>query len=82
MTEISRRALIQRALAGAAVVAVGASLPLALEAAPIAGTKTLPNDAAEDLAQNVWHRPWHRPRRRRRVCWWHRGHRHCRWRWY
>ena len=82
MSAISRRALIQRALAGAAVVAVGASLPLALEAAPIAGTKTLPNDATEDFAQNVWHRrrPWRR--HRRRVCWWHRGHRHCRWRWY
>ncbi|MBK3666094.1 hypothetical protein JJE66_33345 [Bradyrhizobium diazoefficiens] len=33
------------------------------------------------------HRPPHRPRppvhrrRRRWVCWWHRGRRHCGWRW-
>lgn len=26
-----------------------------------------------------WGRP--RPRRRRWVCWWHRGRRHCGWRW-
>ena len=25
--------------------------------------------------------PPRRPRRRRWVCWWHRGRRHCGWRW-
>ena len=85
MTDFNRRALLKGALAGAAVAAVGASiLPSAIEAAPLAGGKTLPADATDEFAQQAWHRYWHRPRRRRRrrVCWWHRGHRHCAWRWY
>ncbi|MGY4503721.1 hypothetical protein ACVWYH_007678 [Bradyrhizobium sp. GM24.11] len=54
--------------------------------------------AADTYAQNTRptparrppHRPPHRPRprppvhrrRRRWVCWWHRGRRHCGWRWH
>src|SRR5919108_5199560 len=87
MSVMNRRDLIQRALAGAAVVAVGVSvMPRAIEAAPLAAGKTLPPDATDEFVQNVWHRYWHRPwrrrRRRRRRRWrryWRRRYWDCWW---
>jgi len=70
--------LAQNAVAAAAVGAIGAHLIDAAEALPVApdlGTiRTAPN--------LVTPAQWGGPRRRRRwVCWWHRGRRRCGWRW-
>ena len=66
--------LAQNAVAAAAVGAIGVHFIEAAEAMPVAPhlgqAETLP-----DLVTEV---QW--GRRRRRVCWWHRGRRRCRWR--
>ena len=80
MAVMNRRELIQKALAGAAVVAVGATvMPHAIEAAPLSVGKTLPTGATDEFVHEVWNgrwrghyrRRWRRyRRRRRRACWW------------
>jgi hypothetical protein len=88
MAVMNRRELIQSALAGAVVVAIGATvMPQAIEAAPLSVGKTLPPDATDEFVREVWNGHWRRRhrrwrRRRRWACWWHRGRRVCAWRWY
>jgi hypothetical protein len=89
----SRRAFLFLVPAAAAAAAIGASGIAAIdmaEAMPIAPTVQRSDEAADLETQQVqWgppprRRPPHRrPRHRRRrwVCWWHRGRRHCAWRW-
>ena len=79
MKTIDRRRLIGAIPSGAGVGLVLA--PGALEAMPI--YSEVP-DGLNDLverAQVVVVGPRARPRRRRWVCWWHRGRRVCGWRW-
>jgi hypothetical protein len=97
MTEIDRRGMLSGILRGAAVVALGlAVMPAAAEAAPLAigetgaatsegaetaslGTREASAGDTKGLdarAQVIIGR-----RRRRWVCWWHRGRRVCGWRW-
>jgi len=78
MKTIDRRKLLGAIVCGAAA---GIALaPAALEAMPIDSRvrDSLPNDV--EKAQVVVVNP-RRPRRRRWVCWWHRGRRVCGWRW-
>jgi hypothetical protein len=90
MAVMNRRELIQNALAGAAVVAISATvMPHSIEAAPLSVGKTLPPDATDEFVREVWNGHWRghyrrrwRRRRRRWACWWHRGRRVCAWRWY
>jgi len=91
MSPPTRRAFLgitQNAIAAAAVGAISVRLIDAAEAMPIA-----PNPAAAEKPSNLvtqaqwgpgpgWGPPPPRPRRRRWVCWWHRGRRHCGWRWF
>jgi hypothetical protein len=96
MDAVDRRSAL-RGIFGVAVVAVLAvnSHPNLAEATPLAMEKDLARKAA-DLGEkpqptatrprprppHVRPRPLPPPRRRRRwVCWWHRGRRHCGWRW-
>jgi hypothetical protein len=84
MPEIDRRAMLRFLLGGGAAVA-GAALPLGrADSAPLVvnqalrTTENLHTDGLVEKAVAVVHT---RPvRRRRRVCWWHRGRRVCRWR--
>lgn len=72
--------LAQNAVATAAVGAIGVRFIEAAEAMPVA------RDLGQDLAQAhtspdlVTQVQWRR--RRRWVCWWHRGRRRCGWRWF
>ena len=88
MPDIHRRAMLGVILGGAVAAAVGSALaPDCAEAAPLMMNKDLApgaeNPEAENLVEKavvvVHTRPVVR-RRRRRVCWWHRGRRVCRWR--
>jgi hypothetical protein len=94
MDLMDRRGFLRSVLGGAVVVTVATSagvtlLSNAAEAAPVPADKTLPQ-AMEDFAEKAqyWHghhrrrhrRHWRR--HRRRHCWWHRGHRVCRWRYW
>jgi hypothetical protein len=73
MTAIHRREILGTLLSGAAIAAFGLALmPAPAESAPLGAGKGL-NATTETLAEAV---QW----RRRRVCWWHRGRRVCRWR--
>lgn len=88
MAIMNRRELIQKALAGAAVVAVGVTvMPHSIKAAPLSIGKTLPPDATSEFLSDVYwrghyRRRWRRGRRwnrrhwrrrRRWACWWRRG---------
>jgi len=78
MKMVDRRRLIGGILCGA-----GASLvlaPVALEAMPIDTRIAHDLDGFIEKTQTVVVRGG-RPRRRRWVCWWHRGRRVCGWRW-
>lgn len=78
MTAIDRRAMLGTLLGGAAVAAFGLALtPGLAEAAPLTMSRELnaPTENLTEKAVVVVHR-----RRPRRVCWWHRGRRVCRWR--
>jgi hypothetical protein len=78
MKTIDRRKLIGAILCGA-----GAGLVLApgtLAAMPIDSGVADGLDGFVENAQTVVVRGG-RPRRRRWVCWWHRGRRVCGWRW-
>ena len=66
--------LAQNAVAAAAVGAMGDHFTDAAEAMPVAPHPGQAG-ALPDLVTEV---QW--GRRRRRVCWWHRGRRRCRWR--
>jgi hypothetical protein len=84
MSTMNRRELIQKALAGTAVVAAGMSVvPRAIEAAPLSTGKTLPPDSAEEFVHEVWNgygRRRRRWRRRRRQRWRRRYWRRRYWR--
>jgi len=76
-------------LGGAAAVGLGVTLlPSVAEAAPIALEKGLAAKTDRPVEQVQWGPPprpgWGPPhrrgRRRRWVCWWHRGRRVCGWR--
>ena len=72
MKTIDRRKLI-------GAILCGAGPPGALEAMPIdAGVAKRLDGFVEEAQAVVVRRP---PRRRRWVCWWHRGRRVCGWRW-
>ncbi|KGJ63704.1 hypothetical protein DXU04_01960 [Bradyrhizobium diazoefficiens] len=93
----TRRAFLgfaQNAVAAAAIGAVGVRLIETAEAMPIAHDLGQAGEPSELLTQAQWWGPpagpgwgpgpgWGRPppRRRRWVCWWHRGRRRCGWRW-
>jgi hypothetical protein len=93
MNGTSRRAFLH--LAGnAAIGVIGMKLIGRADAMPVAtdlGQSKAPRDP---LTEIQWGPPPRRPgwgppppppprrrRRRRWVCWWHRGRRHCGWRW-
>lgn len=73
MTAIDRRGMIALVLGGAAAATMGLTLiPDAAEAAPLE-RGLVPDGVPENFVEEaVWVR--------RRVCWWHRGRRVCRWR--
>jgi len=78
MQAIDRRRMLRDVLCGGAVAAVALALTAdELNSAPLALEKDLAKQAA-DLAEDAG---WRRGRRRRWVCWWHRGRRVCGWRW-
>jgi len=69
--------LAQNVVAAAAVGAIGVRFIEAAEAMPVApdlGQVGTPPDLLTQVQ-------WRRRRRRRWVCWWHRGRRRCGWRW-
>jgi hypothetical protein len=78
MKTIDRRRLIGAILCGAGAGLVLA--PISLAAMPIDAEAGKGLDDFVEKAQAVVVRPA-RPRRRRWVCWWHRGRRICGWRW-
>jgi hypothetical protein len=89
MTDLHRRAVLGRMLAGVFVASAGVSLlPISANAAPI--TNAIPDGVLPDLpVENVAVRTtcWWRHGRRvchrrpmRRVCWWRGGRRVCAWR--
>lgn len=95
MDAIDRRSVLRTLVGCAVTVGLATSLlPDMVEATPLAMQKD-PGRNAGDLVQEAQadrrrpgrppHRPphWRRHHRRRRrwVCWWHRGRRHCGWRW-
>ena len=92
MDAIDRRSALRTLLCGAVTAGLGRYLlPGSAEALPLAMDKDLGRKANDlrEKAQPVATRPprrpmhrhhWHRRRRPRRVCWWHRGRRVCRWR--
>lgn len=92
MDVASRRAFLgfaTNAVALAALGAVGARLIDVAEAMPV-DPLTARSDKPTDVLRAQWgpppHPGWGRPpprrrRHRRWVCWWHRGRRHCGWRW-
>ena len=54
MAIMNRRELIQKMLAGAAVVAVGVTvMPHVIEAAPLSVGKTLPSEATDEFVHDV-----------------------------
>lgn len=89
MVEMSRRAMLTNILPGAAVAIAGvaavgwAVAPEAADAMPLAiarGNHVKVDDPVVKAQVVVVH-PRRHHRRRRWVCWWHRGRRHCGWRW-
>jgi hypothetical protein len=84
MNTIDRRRMLRNILSGAAVAtaAVAAAglvlIPDEVEADPLATEMTGTAAGFTDYAQAVVVGP---RRRRRWVCWWHRGRRVCGWRW-
>jgi hypothetical protein len=82
MTAIDRREILRVMLGGAAVAAAGLALmPVPAKSAPLATSKNL-SAATENPVEEavVVVRGRRRVYRRRRVCWWRRGRRICRWR--
>jgi hypothetical protein len=92
MVAMSRRAMLTNILPGAVIAVAGvgaigwAVAPEAADAVPLAIAKGNNFFKVDDLAvkaQVVIVNPSRRRGRRRQrwVCWWHRGRRHCGWRW-
>jgi len=90
----NRRAFLgfaQNAVAAAAIGAIGVRFIEAAEAMPMAPDLGKAAWRSDLLTQAQWGPGpgwgpgWGAPppprRRRRWVCWWHRGRRHCGWRW-
>lgn len=92
----SRRAVLglaTNAVAAAAIGVAGARLIGIADAMPMAPNPGQAVEPSVPLTQAQWGpgpgwgptpgwgRPPPPPRRRRWVCWWHRGRRHCGWRW-
>lgn len=70
------------AVAAAAIGASGARFIEVAEAMPIAPDPGKRGMDVEKSSPLVTQAQWGPPRRRRRwVCWWHRGRRRCGWRW-
>jgi hypothetical protein len=67
--------LAQNAVAAAAVGAIGVRFIEAAEAMPVAPDLGQARTPPDFVTQVQWRR------RRRWVCWWHRGRRRCGWRW-
>jgi hypothetical protein len=94
MTALSRRNFLKLTQGALAVTAVGAMTVRHIAVAdawPVAPDVAKAAASPERLTQAQWGGPPPRPdrgrppRRRRRqrwVCWWHRGRRHCGWRWH
>ena len=90
MDTIDRRNALKSILGGAAAIGLGVTLlPSAAKAAPMALEKGLAAKAADRPIEQIqwgppprpgWGSPHRRGRRRRWVCWWHRGRRVCGWR--
>jgi hypothetical protein len=86
MNTIDRRSALREILGGAVIVTAAvataglALIPEEAEAVPLAMETSPAGNApgADDYAQVVVVGP---RRRRRWVCWWHRGRRVCGWRW-
>jgi hypothetical protein len=87
MTGISRRTLLRDIFPGAVVTVVGVTaiaaagvslVPKAAEALPVTADGLNALKPTTDLIEKA---QWRRGRRRRWVCWWHRGRRVCGWRW-
>ena len=80
MTAFDRRNVLRVMLGGAVVATAGLALiPVPAESAPLAASRNLfaaTENPVEEAVVVV-----RRCRRRRRVCWWRRGRRICRWRW-
>ena len=88
----NRRAFLgfaQNAVVAVAIGAIGVRFIESAGAMPMAHDLGQTSERSNDLTQAQWGPPprpgWgppRSPRRRRRwVCWWHRGRRHCGWRW-
>jgi hypothetical protein len=78
MTEIHRREILRVMLSSAVVATAGLALmPISAESAPLTMSKSLPVTTENPIEEAV---VVVRHRRPRRVCWWHRGRRICRWR--
>ncbi len=95
MDTIDRRNALKSILGGAAAIGLGVALrPSVAEAAPIALEKDLAAKVDRPVEQAQWGPGpgpgwggpgWGGPpprRRRRWVCWWHRGRRVCGWRYW
>lgn len=67
--------LAQNAVAAVAVGAIGVRFIEAAEAMPVAPDLGQAGTPPDLVTQVQWRR------RRRWVCWWHRGRRRCGWRW-
>lgn len=91
MSTPTRRALLgmaRNALAAGAVGAMGVCLVDTAEAMPAASHPGVPEEPSHLATRAQWwgappppRRGRPSPLRRRWKCYWHRGHRHCGWRW-
>lgn len=91
MTAPTRRdflGLAQSAIAAAAVGAIAVRFIDGAKAMPVAPDPRDAGKRSDLVTEAQWGPPprpgWGPPPRRRRrrwVCWWHRGRRHCGWRW-
>lgn len=82
--------LAQKAIAAVAVGGIAVRVIDAAAAMPVGPMPGVTGNGVDLVTQAQWWGPpgpgpgWGRPpprRRRRWVCWWHRGRRHCGWRW-
>jgi len=81
MTAIHRREMLGVMLGGAVVATAGLALmPVPAESAPLTMSKSRPATTDNLVEETVYVVRRRRRWGRRRVCWWHRGRRICRWR--
>jgi hypothetical protein len=93
MNVIDRRSVLRGLVGGVVAAGVGGELLIrsaeALPSADLRPTRPAEHTGDVDARQYAQFitpgpapiRPPPRRRRRRWVCWWHRGRRHCGWRW-